>query len=54
MTAMRSATTNAKEMIDKLNTQYNLARQSAITNELAEIADAAEILRGEQQYDGEY
>ena len=44
MTAMRSATTNAKEMIDKLNTQYNLARQSAITNELAEIADAAEIL----------
>jgi len=54
MTAMRSATTNAKEMIDKLNTQYNLARQSAITNELAEIADAAEILKGEEQYDGEY
>ena len=54
MTAMRSATTNAKEMIDKLNTQYNMARQSAITNELAEIADAAEILRGEQEYDGEY
>ena len=54
MKAMRSATTNAKEMIDKLNTQYNLARQSAITNELSEIADAAEILRGEQQYDGEY
>ena len=54
MTAMRSATTNAKDMIDKLNTQYNLARQSAITNELAEIADAAEILKGEQDYDGEY
>jgi len=54
MTAMRSATTNAKEMIDKLNTQYNLARQSAITNELAEIADAAEILKGDSQYDGEY
>jgi len=54
MTAMRSATTNAKEMIDKLNTQYNLARQSAITNELAEIADAAEILREEEQYDGAY
>jgi len=54
MTAMRSATSNAKDMIDKLNTQYNLARQSAITNELSEIADAAEILRGEQQYDGEY
>ena len=54
MTAMRSATTNAKEMIDKLNTQYNLARQSAITNELAEIADAAEILKGDENYDGEY
>jgi len=54
MTAMRSATTNAKEMIDKLNTQYNMARQSAITNELAEIADAAEILRGGDEYGEEY
>jgi len=59
MTAMRSATTNAKDMIDKLNTQFNLARQSAITNELAETADAAEILKGTQdyeqpEYDGEY
>ena len=51
MTAMRSATTNAKEMIDNLNTQYNMARQSAITNELAEIADSAEILRGSNPYD---
>jgi len=41
-------------MIDQLKTQYNLVRQSAITNELSEIADAAEILRGEEQYDGEY
>lgn len=47
MTAMRSATTNARDMIDNLKTQYNLVRQSAITNELAEIADAAEILRGD-------
>jgi F-type H+-transporting ATPase subunit gamma len=54
MTAMHSATTNAQDMIKQLNTQYNLARQSAITNELAEIADAAEILKGEQLYDGEY
>jgi F-type H+-transporting ATPase subunit gamma len=54
MTAMHSATTNAQDMIKRLKTQYNLARQSAITNELAEIADAAEILRGEQLYDGEY
>jgi len=50
MTAMRSATTNAKDMIDNLSTQYNLVRQSAITNELAEIADAAEILKGANEY----
>lgn len=50
MTAMRSATTNAKDMIDSLSTQYNLVRQSIITNELAEIADAAEILKGANEY----
>ena len=54
MTAMRSATTNAKDMIDELNTQYNLVRQSAITNELAEIADAAEILKGASEYGSGY
>ena len=54
MTAMHSATTNAQEMIDDLHTQYNLARQSAITNEIAEITSAAEVLRGVQQYGGEY
>ena len=45
MTAMHSATTSAQEMIDGLRTQYNLARQSAITNEIAELAGANEILR---------
>ena len=45
MTAMRSSTTNATEMIDSLRTQYNLARQSAITNEIAELAGSNEILR---------
>jgi len=54
MNAMHSATTNAQEMIDHLRTQYNLARQSAITNEIAEITGAAEVLRGEQIYGGEY
>jgi len=53
MTAMHSATTNAQEMIDNLRTQYNLARQSAITNEIAELAGANEILRGEDPYDGQ-
>ena len=45
MNAMHSATTNAQDMLDRLRTQYNLARQSAITNELAEITGSAEILR---------
>ena len=54
MNAMHSATTNAKEMIDDLQTKYNLARQSAITNEIAEIAGASEAQRGDQIYDGEY
>ena len=51
MTAMRSATSNAGDMIAELNTQYNLVRQSAITNELAEIADAAEILKEASGYE---
>jgi len=54
MTAMHSATTNAQEMIDSLRTRYNLARQSAITNEIAEITGGTEILREEQLYDGEH
>jgi F-type H+-transporting ATPase subunit gamma len=45
MNAMHSSTSNAQEMLDLLRTQYNLARQSAITNELAEITGGAEALR---------
>ena len=45
MNAMHSATTNAQDMLKELRTSYNLARQSAITNEIAEITGAAEILR---------
>ena len=44
MNAMHSATTNAQEILSGLRTQYNLARQSAITNEIAEITGAAEVL----------
>jgi F-type H+-transporting ATPase subunit gamma len=54
MTAMHSATTNAQEMIDGLRTKYNMARQSVITNEIAEITGGAELLRGEKLYAGEY
>ena len=47
MTAMHSATSNAQDMLKNLRTKYNLARQQSITNEIAEITGAAEILRQE-------
>lgn len=37
MTAMRSATDNADELIDDLTLSYNRARQAAITQEITEI-----------------
>lgn len=37
MTAMDAATDNAEEMIEKLQLQYNRARQGSITQELTEI-----------------
>lgn len=37
MTAMRSATDNAEELIDDLTLSYNRARQAAITQEITEI-----------------
>ncbi|MDR1928399.1 MAG: ATP synthase F1 subunit gamma [Oscillospiraceae bacterium] len=40
MLAMQSATRNADEMLDKLRQQYNLARQAAVTQEIAEITSA--------------
>ncbi len=45
MTAMDSATTNAKEMIDRLTLTYNRARQAAITTELMDIVSGAEALK---------
>ena len=44
MTAMDNATRNAGDMIDKLNLQYNRARQAQITTELIEIIAGAEAL----------
>ena len=46
MTAMDSATSNAKEMISSLTLAYNRARQAAITKELMEIIGGAEALNG--------
>ncbi|MCY7948913.1 F0F1 ATP synthase subunit gamma, partial [Bacillus atrophaeus] len=37
MTAMKSATDNAKDLIDSLSLSYNRARQAAITQEITEI-----------------
>lgn len=45
MTAMDSATKNAKEMIDRLTLQYNKARQAGITKELMEIVGGSEALK---------
>jgi F-type H+-transporting ATPase subunit gamma len=43
--AMDSATTNADELLEKLNLAYNSARQAAITQELSEIVAGAEALK---------
>jgi F-type H+-transporting ATPase subunit gamma len=45
MSAMDSATKNAKEMISRLTLSYNRARQAAITKELMEIVSGAEALK---------
>ncbi len=45
MTAMDSATKNAKDMIASLTLAYNRARQAAITKELMEIIGGAEALK---------
>ena len=46
MTAMDSATANARDMIDRLTLAMNRARQAAITTELMEIVSGAEALKG--------
>ncbi len=46
MSAMDSATSNARDMIAKLTLDYNRARQAAITKELLEIIGGAEALKG--------
>ncbi|MCD7735617.1 MAG: ATP synthase F1 subunit gamma [Lachnospiraceae bacterium] len=41
-TAMDAATSNAEEMIEKLNLYYNRARQASITQEITEIVAGSE------------
>lgn len=43
--AMQSATDSADEMLNKLEAEYNRARQSSITREITEIAGGAEALK---------
>eukprot|EP00598_Pedospumella_elongata_P005489 CAMPEP_0184966888 /NCGR_PEP_ID=MMETSP1098-20130426/420_1 /TAXON_ID=89044 /ORGANISM="Spumella elongata, Strain CCAP 955/1" /LENGTH=297 /DNA_ID=CAMNT_0027488243 /DNA_START=33 /DNA_END=926 /DNA_ORIENTATION=+ len=46
MSAMENASKNAGEMLNKLNLQYNRARQARITTELIEIISGASALKG--------
>ncbi len=46
MIAMKSATENAGEIIDKLQLDYNQARQAAITQEISEIVGGAAAVSG--------
>ncbi|HSX47027.1 MAG TPA: ATP synthase F1 subunit gamma [Patescibacteria group bacterium] len=45
MMAMKSASDNANDIIDDLTLEFNTARQSAITQELAEITGGAEAIQ---------
>jgi len=45
MTAMRNASKNAGELIDRLTLQMNRARQAEITQEILEVVGGAEALR---------
>lgn len=44
MNAMRSATDNAKELIDQMKQKYNQQRQLKVTNEILEIINGANAL----------
>ena len=44
MVAMKTASDNAKELSEKLNLEYNKARQAGITKELIEITSAVNTL----------
>ena len=45
MTAMEAATKSAKDMLKRLELQYNRARQAAITQEITEIVSGAKSLK---------
>ncbi len=47
MMAMKNATDNAEEFIEELTLEYNRARQSAITREIADIMGGSEAISRE-------
>ena len=49
MTAMDSATDNARDMLKSLSLHYNRARQSAITQEITEIVGGTGQRRGKHR-----
>lgn len=49
MTAMTSATDNAKKLVSNLEVSYNKARQAQITRELTEICGGVEALKQAQE-----
>ena len=48
MNAMQSATKNADELLKQLNLDLNMARQTQITNEIAEISGSGAAMEGDQ------
>ncbi len=48
VTAMQSATDNAKTMLKDLSVQYNRVRQGAITQEITEVISGAKALKGKK------
>ncbi|MDR1041731.1 MAG: ATP synthase F1 subunit gamma [Deltaproteobacteria bacterium] len=46
MQAMDNASTSCKDIIESLTMAYNKARQSSVTNELLDIVNGAEALKG--------
>jgi F-type H+-transporting ATPase subunit gamma len=49
MVAMRNATDNANDLVDSLSLTYNKVRQANITNQVTEIASAAEAMAGSRR-----
>jgi F-type H+-transporting ATPase subunit gamma len=46
---MNSATRNANELLEKLQVDYNRARQETVTDELSEIVTAANGVQNENR-----